>query len=209
MLASRARARHRGARRLPIELLAAMASISGGSSNPANPIVKGEQLSPPVPSRPNPNRLAGQVKVSAHISPNPEDQELQLLQQMGVEHCYVWLRPEQVTAAFIASLKSRIAEYGLALWNAGCMKWAKNPQLILAGPEREAACRGFVEMLRTLGQAGVNVTTFTWEPDGVWSTDREPTVSGRGLASIFRSSRPFSSDFTILQVLTECSHVCC
>lgn len=33
-------------------------------------------------------------------------------------------------------------------------------------------------MLATLGAAGVHVTTFTWEPDGVWSTERELTRGG-------------------------------
>jgi hypothetical protein len=47
---------------------------------------------------------------------------LQLLAQMGVEHCYTWLQPEQLTAAFIRSLRKRLAGFGLTLWNAGCMK---------------------------------------------------------------------------------------
>ena len=36
----------------------------------------------------------------------------------------------------------------------------------------------FQEMLHSLAAGGVYITTFTWEPDGVWSTSRAPTRGG-------------------------------
>lgn len=80
--------------------------MAQASGNPANPVVTGGGLRSPAPARPNPNRLkTSRVKVSAHIQPDPEDEELALLQQMGVDHCYTWLLPEQVTVHFIQALK--------------------------------------------------------------------------------------------------------
>ena len=38
-----------------------------------------------------------------------------------------------------------------------------------------AGIAGFQQMLRDLAASGINITTFTWEPDGVWSTPKART----------------------------------
>eukprot|EP01047_Picozoa_sp_COSAG01_P095825 COSAG01_NODE_26451_length_713_cov_3.327362_1_plen_112_part_10 len=111
------------------------------------------------------------------VTPEPSDDELVHLAQMGVTHCYAWVDEEQCNAADLTKLRMRVAEHGLTLWNAGCMRWAKNRDIILGTPQRELAISGFQAMLRSLAAAGVTITTFTWEPDGVWST-QEATTRG-------------------------------
>lgn len=136
-------------------------------SHPANPVVGGTPL--PKPTLPNPNALdAGGIKVSAHIQPEPREEELRHLQQMGVTHCYAWVSEEQCNVPFLTALRESVESYGLTLWNAGCMRWAKNKDHILGTDKRDEGIAGFQQMLRDLSASGIHITTFTWEPDGVF-----------------------------------------
>ena len=117
----------------------------------------------------------GGIKVSAHVAPEPSDESLRHLQQMGVTHCYAWVVEEQCNVPFLTGLREKVEAFGLTLWNAGCMRWAKNKDHILGTDKREEGIAGFQQMLRDLAASGIRITTFTWEPDGVWSTPKAIT----------------------------------
>ena len=117
----------------------------------------------------------GGIKVSAHVAPEPSDESLRHLQQMGVTHCYAWVVEEQCNVPFLTGLREKVESFGLTLWNAGCMRWAKNKDHILGTDKREEGIAGFQQMLRDLAASGIRITTFTWEPDGVWSTPKAIT----------------------------------
>lgn len=109
------------------------------------------------------------------MAPEPSDESLRHLQQMGVTHCYAWVGEEQCNTPFLTALRERVESFGIALWNTGCMRWAKNKDHILGTEKREEGIAGFQQMLRDLAASGINITTFTWEPDGVWSTPKART----------------------------------
>ena len=102
------------------------------------------------------------IKVSAHVRPEPTDESLRHLQQMGVTHCYAWVEEAQCNAPFLTALRENIESYGITLWNCGCMRWAKNKDIILNTSERDSGIDGFNQMLRDLAAAGIGITTFTW-----------------------------------------------
>lgn len=128
----------------------------------------------------NPNMLAKDgPKVSCLISPDPADHELQLLRQMGVSHCFTWVEePEHETEAHLTKIAAKCRDSGLVLYNVGCRRLGKNPDIILGNDtdgRREAALAELCDFVGRLGRAGVGVTTFTWEPDGVWSVAKALT----------------------------------
>lgn len=115
-------------------------------------------------------RVDSQIKLSAWINPRPSDDELTFLRQLGLSHCYTWL-PDQLTHYdYMASLVDRVARAGLTLYNAGNINLGKSPRIHLGLPGRDEDIARFAGMLRDLGRAGIRTTTFTWEPDQVWSS---------------------------------------
>jgi len=66
---------------------------------------------------------------------------------------------------------------GLKLFNVGNRIRCKSSDIILGSPARSDAIQRFIDWLEVLAKAGIHTTTFTWEPDGVWSTGTS-TVRG-------------------------------
>jgi mannonate dehydratase len=98
---------------------------------------------------------------------------------MGVTHCFTWVEEaEHETEAHLAKLVARCRLQGLVLNNVGCRRLGKNADIILGNDtdgRREAALSELCEFIGRLGRAGISVTTFTWEPDGVWSVSKALT----------------------------------
>jgi mannonate dehydratase len=121
------------------------------------------------------------IKLSIHIPAEPTDEELTFIQQLGVDHVYAWVSEEQSTVAALTALRERVSSFGLTLFNVGCFELGKSPNIHLATPQRDQDIERFKRFIRNLGAAGIHTTTFTWEPDQVWST--EPgTVRGGAVA---------------------------
>lgn len=117
---------------------------------------------------------------SVQIDPLAERQELDFVRQLGVTHVYTWVRDEQTTRAALRSLREKVEDAGLILYNAGHFGMAKNDQIHLALAGREQAFANFRSFLYALGEAGIHLTTFTWEPTRVWSTGVQPRPEARG-----------------------------
>ncbi|MCY4072212.1 MAG: mannonate dehydratase [Chloroflexi bacterium] len=115
-------------------------------------------------------RVESRIKLSAWINPRPKDDELTFLRQLGLSHCYTWLPDELTNYEYMASLVDRVTRAGLTLYNAGNLNLGKSARIHLGLPGRDDDIARFAQMLRDLGRAGIGTTTFTWEPDQVWSS---------------------------------------
>jgi mannonate dehydratase len=137
------------------------------------------------------------IRFSMGVAPEDNDEELQFASQLGVPCVYTWVRPEQRTYEFLVRLRDKVEAAGLTLYMTGSMDVGKSDKIHLALPGRDEKIAQFQDFVRTLGRAGIRHTTFTWEPDQVWSS---PPTSGRGgvvarhvdLAEMKR--RPFTHD---------------
>jgi mannonate dehydratase len=98
------------------------------------------------------------------------DRDLEFIRQLGVTLVYVWLPAEHHSVEDIRGLKGRLAQFGLSLHNVLSGRVAKNAAIHLNLPGRDAAVGEFISFLHVLEKAGIKNTTFTWEPDQVWST---------------------------------------
>lgn len=117
-------------------------------------------------------RVASKIKLSAQISSDPTDEELLFLRQLGLDHCYTWVNDEQTNYEYLAQLVERVANAGLTLYNVGNFNIGKSPKIHLGLDGRDKDIDRFAQMLHDLNRVGINTTTFTWEPDQVWSSPR-------------------------------------
>ncbi|MBN1873998.1 MAG: mannonate dehydratase [Anaerolineae bacterium] len=110
-------------------------------------------------------------KLSMHIRPEANAEELLFARQLGVDAVYTWIKPEQRTYIALVDLRRRVEDAGLELYNVGSYDIAKSDKIHLALPGRDEVITTFQDFVRDLGRAGIHVTTFTWEPTQVWSSE--------------------------------------
>ena len=110
------------------------------------------------------------LKISNRIDSEESDDFLQFLQQMGVDCCYSWIKPEQENYEFLARLKERTEKFDLKLFNLGSWKYAKPYSVHRGLPDRDEYIDGLNNFMRLLGKIGVPTTTITWESDHAYAT---------------------------------------
>ena len=122
--------------------------------------------------------LSPGIKMCMLIPPRPEDDILRFANELGITHVYTWVPDELSGAAELTALRRQVERAGLTLFNAGHRTLAKCDAIHLALPGRDEAIDRFGAYLGNLSAAGVHTTTFTFEPDGVWSTAPAVTRGG-------------------------------
>ena len=118
-------------------------------------------------------------KLSLPASPEATESELAFARQLGAQACYIWVRPEQRNYEFLRDLRAKVEDAGLELYMVGNMDLGKSPRIHLALPGRDEDIAAYQAFIRDLGKAGIHVTTFTWEPDQVWSSVPGETRTAR------------------------------
>ena len=123
----------------------------------------------------NADRITSKIKLSMAISPEPSEEQLLFANQLGMDCVYTWVPEHQREHDFLLSLRQRVEDAGLILYNVGSMDVGKSDKIHLALPGRDEKIEEFQVFIRNLGRAGIHTTTFTWEPNGVWSSERGET----------------------------------
>jgi len=118
-------------------------------------------------------------KLSLPASAEATKSELAFARQLGAEAIYIWVRPEQRNYPFLRDLRAKVEDAGLELYMVGSMAVGKSPRIHLALPGRDEDIAAYQAFIRDLGKAGIHVTTFTWEPDQVWSSEPGETRTAR------------------------------
>ncbi len=127
----------------------------------------------------NPNQPSCGIRLSNVVGPYADEGEIAFLQQLGVHYAYTWCPDLSEHYDDMARLRDRLAAREITLNNIGDYVVCKSPNIHLATPERDRDIEKFIDMLRTIHRLGVHVTTFTWEPDQVWTTSFDcPTRGG-------------------------------
>jgi len=118
------------------------------------------------------------IRFSMAIGPDADPEELQFAAQLGVPCVYTWVRPEQRTVEHLVRLRAAVESFGLELTMAGSYDLGKSDRIHLALPGRDEDIAKLQAFVRALGLAGIRHTTFTWEPDQVWSSPPGVTRGG-------------------------------
>ena len=129
----------------------------------------------------NPNQPLGRVRLSCFINPDADESEIQFLEQLGVHYAYTWCPHLSQNYDMIARLRDALSSHGITLNNIGDYLICKSPNIHLGTTDRDRDIEAFIDMLRTIARLGLHVTTFTWEPDQVWSSDMEYPTRGKAI----------------------------
>jgi len=117
--------------------------------------------------------------ISLFVAHDAPDGDLEFARQIGADRVYTWVPIDRIDRESIASIRARVEDHGLELYNVGCIALGKNHAIHLGLPEREEAVERFGEFVTNLGLERIGVTTFTWEPDQVWSSSPSASRGAR------------------------------
>lgn len=121
----------------------------------------------------------GDIKLSNFVSPYADEYEITFLQQLGIHYAYTWCEGLSDHYDDMARLRDRLLKHDIILNNIGDYTVCKSPNIHLATAKRDRDINRFIDMMETINRLGIHVTTFTWEPDQVWTTSNEyPTRGG-------------------------------
>ncbi len=120
------------------------------------------------------------MKIAAQVSPEPNEEELLFIRQMGVDHVVLWTSGEKASYEYYASRRALFEKHGLNVYGFGSWSVHNQDAIVLGLPGRDAKIEEYKRHLRDLGKAGIPYTTSAHMANGIWSTAREFT---RGNAS--------------------------
>lgn len=130
------------------------------------------------------------------IESDPSPEELAFVRQLGVDHVFTWVPEDRTDRTHLASLKQKVEDHGLTLYNVGCLAYGKSDQIHLALERRDQIIERFQGFATNLGSLGIGVSTFTWEPTHVWSSERGESrgASARHADLAEMVKRPYTHD---------------
>ncbi len=123
-------------------------------------------------------RIAPGIKIAAQISPEPAEQDVRFIRQMGVEHVVLWTDATKSGPEYYADRKAFFASHGLEVYGFGNSDVHNQPAIVLRLENFEQKVEQYKRHLQALGQAGIPYTTYAHMPNGIWSTDPEETRGG-------------------------------
>ncbi|HEC43712.1 MAG TPA: D-mannonate dehydratase [Bacteroides sp.] len=130
-----------------------------------------EGLSKTLPSKPL-------MKIAYQSRPEPTEDEIRFIQQMGVDHVVLWTNAEKSSYEYYNSRRQMYQAAGIKVFGFGNIDVHNQDTIVLNLPGRDAKIEEYKNHLRNLGKAGIPYTTYAHMGNGIWSTDREPTRGG-------------------------------
>ena len=117
-------------------------------------------------------------RLSVNVASQIDRDQLAFASQLGVECGFTWVEESQTGLEDLRSIKGAIEDHGLSLYMMSCMAYGKSKHIHLALPDRDRVIEDYQRFVQHLGEIGVGVTTFTWEPDQVWTTSQDGSSRG-------------------------------
>jgi mannonate dehydratase len=118
------------------------------------------------------------IKVAAQMSPEPSEEDLLFVRQMGVEYVVLWTDGEHANYDYFMSRREIFENAGLKIYGFGNSDVHNQDAIVLSLPNRDAKVEEYKRYLRALGRAGIPYTTYAHMGNGIWSTERELTRGG-------------------------------
>lgn len=118
------------------------------------------------------------IQIGTYVASNASDDELQFLQQLGVEWAMLIVHdPALHTAENYKRFQKRLANYGLQIYRIANHSVHNVEEITLNLPGRDAKIEEFLAFIRNLSEAGIYYNTYAHMGNGIWSTG---SVAGRG-----------------------------
>ena len=122
--------------------------------------------------------LAPGLKVAAQMSPEPSEEEMALVRQMGVEYAVTWVDPAKASPEYYRSRREHFARGRIQLYGLGNGSVHNVDAITLNLPNRDEKVEEYKAHIRNLGQADIPYTTYAHMANSVWSTPPEQTRGG-------------------------------
>ncbi|HMD85126.1 MAG TPA: mannonate dehydratase [Terriglobia bacterium] len=132
----------------------------------------------PLPAAPMLHDIPPGIKIAVQLGADPSDEDLQFVNQLGVDYVTIWLHADLATYENFTRLRRKVEGAGLKVWNIGNLNVHNMEEVTLNLPGREQKIEEYKTYLRTLGKAGIYYTTFAFMGNGIWSSARETTRGG-------------------------------
>lgn len=118
------------------------------------------------------------IQIGTYVASNASDEDLQFLQQLGVEWAMLIVHdPALHTAEHYKQFQKRLANYGIQIYRVANHRVHNVEEITLNLPGRDAKVEEFCTFLRNLGEAGIYYNTYAHMGNGIWSTG---STQGRG-----------------------------
>ncbi len=118
------------------------------------------------------------LKIAAQMSPEPSEDDLQFIKQLGVDHVVLWTDASKSSYEYYASRRKLFENAGLKIYGFGNRDVHNQDAIVLNLENRDAKVEQYKQHLRDLGKAGIPYTTYAHMANGIWSTARETTRGG-------------------------------
>jgi mannonate dehydratase len=129
------------------------------------------------------------MKIAAQASPEPSPEDVQFIQQMGIDTVVLWTNGEKASYDYYASRKALYEAAGIQVYGFGSSSVHNQDAIVLNLPGRDAKIEEYKAHLRNLGRAGIPYTTYAHMANGIWSGARE-TARGGASARAFDLTQP-------------------
>ena len=118
------------------------------------------------------------VKIAAQMSPEPSEEDLDFVRQMGVEYAVMWTHGANANYDYFASRREVFDKAGIKIYGFGNGSVHNQDALVLNLPNRDEKIEEYKNYIRALGKAGIPYTTYAHMANSVWSTEPEATRGG-------------------------------
>jgi mannonate dehydratase len=118
------------------------------------------------------------IQIGTSISHDASDEDLQFVQQLGVEWAMVNVNdPTHHSVEHYKRLAERLGAYGIQIYRIAHHGVHNVPEITLGLPGRDEKIDELCTFLRNLGEAGIHYHTYAHMGNGIWSTGH---TEGRG-----------------------------
>jgi mannonate dehydratase len=145
------------------------------------------------------------IKIAAQAPPEPSDQDLEFIQQLGVGNVVLWTGGDKASYDYYASRRKLYEAVGLKVYGFGSFSVHNQDAIVLNLPDREQKIEEYKTHLRNLAKAGIPYTTYAHMANGIWSSEREFT-RGHASARAFDLNKPVRGSWVGTEYHTPLSH---
>ncbi len=118
------------------------------------------------------------IKIALQASPEPTEDDLKFIQQLGVDQVVLWTDSKKASAEYYESRRLLYAAAGIKVFGFGNSDVHNQDAITLNLPGRDEKVEEYLTHLRNLGKAGITYTTYAHMANGIWSTERELSRGG-------------------------------
>jgi mannonate dehydratase len=118
------------------------------------------------------------IKIAIQASPEPTENDLKFIQQLGVDQVVLWTDAKKASAEYYESRRLLFGAAGINVFGFGNSDVHNQDAITLNLPGRDEKVEEYLTHLRNLGKAGITYTTYAHMANGIWSTERELSRGG-------------------------------